>query len=192
MNQEKIGLLIRNKRIEKGLTQEQLADHLGVSSKTVSRWERSLNMPDVLMLESLSLELGVSVKELIIGEETTMQNVDPSVLAILYMQKEEIFKIAKKKKIVLISIMISLVLFLDISYGYFSTSLSWQISEGVFFPKGIVCTLIFGAEDIMNSNGIMLTQMYYLFLSVLILNVLMILIYIFLCFLEVKKTMANK
>ena len=93
MNQEKLGLLIRKKRVEKGLTQEQLACHLGVSPKTVSRWERSLNIPDVSMLESLSLELGISVKDLIVGEETVVQDVDPSILTILYIQKEEIFKI---------------------------------------------------------------------------------------------------
>jgi transcriptional regulator with XRE-family HTH domain len=98
MNQEKLGLLIRKKRVEKGLTQEQLASHLGVSPKTISRWERSLNIPDVSMLESLSLELGISVKDLIVGEETVVQDIDPSILTILYMQKEEIFKITKKKK----------------------------------------------------------------------------------------------
>lgn len=189
MNQEKLGLLIRKKRVEKGLTQEQLACHLGVSPKTVSRWERSLNIPDVSMLESLSLELGISVKDLIVGEETVVQDVDPSILTILYMQKEEIFKIAKKKKIVLICLMISLILFLDISYGYFSTSLSWQISEGIFFPKGIVCTLIFGTDTTSNYQGLLLTQMFYLFLSTLAVNVLLILLYVYLSYIQLKKSM---
>ena len=189
MNQEKLGLLIRKKRVEKGLTQEQLACHLGVSPKTISRWERSLNIPDVSMLESLSLELGISVKDLIVGEETVVQDVDPSILTILYMQKEEIFKIAKKKKIVLICLMISLILFLDISYGYFSTSLSWQISEGIFFPKGIVCTLIFGTDTTSNYQGLLLTQMFYLFLFALIVNVLLILLYVYLSFIQLKKSM---
>ena len=188
MNQEKLGLLIRKKRVEKGLTQQQLASHLGVSPKTISRWERSLNIPDISMLESLSLELGISVKNLIVGEET-VQDTDPSTLTILYMKKEEIFKIQKKKKTVLICLMISLILFLDISYGYFSTSLSWQISEGVFFPRGIICTLIFGTGYTPNYQGVLLTQMFYLFLFALIVNVLLILLYVYLSFIQLKKSM---
>ena len=188
MNQEKLGLLIRKKRVEKGLTQEQLASHLGVSPKTISRWERSLNIPDISMLESLSLELGISVKNLIVGEETA-QDTDPSTLTILYMEKEEIFKIQKKKKTVLICLMISLILFLDISYGYFSTSLSWQISEGVFFPRGLICTLIFGTGYTQNYQGVLLTQMFYLFLFALIVNVLLILLYVYLSYIQLKKSM---
>lgn len=69
MNQEKIGLFIKRKRIEKGLTQDQLANLLYVSSKTISRWERGLNIPDISILENLSIELGVSVNEIMLGEE---------------------------------------------------------------------------------------------------------------------------
>lgn len=43
MNQEKIGIFIKRKRIERGLTQEQLATNLNVSPKTVSRWERGVS-----------------------------------------------------------------------------------------------------------------------------------------------------
>ena len=57
MNQDKIGLFIKRKRIEKGLTQEQLANLLYVSSKTVSRWERGLNIPDISKFESHSSTL---------------------------------------------------------------------------------------------------------------------------------------
>lgn len=68
MDQIKIGKFIATLRKEKGLTQEQLGDKLGVTNKTVSRWENGNYMPDVEMLSLLSKEFGVTINELIIGE----------------------------------------------------------------------------------------------------------------------------
>lgn len=68
MDQERIGRFIADLRKEKGMTQEHLAEILGVSSKTVSRWENGRNMPDYSILESLTGELGITVNELIHGE----------------------------------------------------------------------------------------------------------------------------
>ena len=50
MNQQKMGEFLKHLRKEKGLTQEQLAEHFYVSSRSVSRWETGSNMPDVDML----------------------------------------------------------------------------------------------------------------------------------------------
>lgn len=55
-------------RKEKGLTQEQLGEKLGVTNKTISRWENGNYTPDVEMLALLSKEFGVSINELISGE----------------------------------------------------------------------------------------------------------------------------
>lgn len=68
MNQEKIGTFISELRKEKSLTQEQLGEKLGVSQKSVSRWETGKNMPDISLLKPLSEELGITVSELIEGE----------------------------------------------------------------------------------------------------------------------------
>lgn len=54
MNQRKIGEFLKQLRKEKGLTQEQLAEHFYVSSRSVSRWETGSNMPDVDMLIELA------------------------------------------------------------------------------------------------------------------------------------------
>ena len=51
MNQQKIGGLLKCLRKEKKLTQEQLAEHFNVSSRTVSRWETGKNMPDISLLD---------------------------------------------------------------------------------------------------------------------------------------------
>ena len=59
MNQEKTGQLIRRLRIERGLTQLELANQLMITDKTVSKWERGLGLPDVSLLPGLAQALGV-------------------------------------------------------------------------------------------------------------------------------------
>lgn len=68
MNQEKIGKFIAECRKEKNLTQEQLAERLGVSNKSISRWENAKTMPDVSLFEPLCKELDISFNELLTGE----------------------------------------------------------------------------------------------------------------------------
>lgn len=69
MNQQAIGKFISTKRREQNLTQEQLAERIGVSNKTVSKWETGKTMPDYSVVEELCKALNVSVSELIAGEE---------------------------------------------------------------------------------------------------------------------------
>ena len=68
MNQEKIGKFISKLRKEKNLTQEELAEKLSVSSKSISRWENGKCMPDLSLLIPISKEFGITVNELISGE----------------------------------------------------------------------------------------------------------------------------
>ncbi|MBO5158453.1 MAG: helix-turn-helix transcriptional regulator [Lachnospiraceae bacterium] len=70
INQEKIGKFIATLRKEKKkMTQEQFAERLGVSNRSVSRWENGNSMPDLSLLPLISKELGVSVSELLNGEQ---------------------------------------------------------------------------------------------------------------------------
>ena len=68
MNQEKIGKFIAKLRKRKNMTQEELAEKLNVSSKSISRWENGKTMPDVSLFESLCKELGITINELLNGE----------------------------------------------------------------------------------------------------------------------------
>lgn len=68
MNNEKIGTLIQKLRHEKGFTQKEIADMLGVSDKAVSKWERGNGCPDVSLWAPLSEVLGADVKKLLMGE----------------------------------------------------------------------------------------------------------------------------
>ena len=69
MNQIAIGNFIEKKRKGQNLTQAQLAEKLGVSNKTVSKWENGKCMPDYGVIQPLCTELGVTVSELMDGEE---------------------------------------------------------------------------------------------------------------------------
>ena len=68
MDQQKIGKFLKCLRKGKGLTQEQLAEHFCVSSRTISRWENGNNMPDVDILIGLADFYEVDLRELIDGE----------------------------------------------------------------------------------------------------------------------------
>ncbi len=68
MDQIKVGKFIAALRHERGLTQEALGQKLGVTNKTVSRWETGSYMPDIELLIPLGELLGVSVNELLAGE----------------------------------------------------------------------------------------------------------------------------
>ena len=68
MNQEKIGKLIKKVRKDKGLTQQDLADLLNLSPKTISKWECGKGCPDISILNELCNILGISVTELLNGE----------------------------------------------------------------------------------------------------------------------------
>lgn len=59
---------------EKGLTQQALGDRLGVTNKTISRWETGCYLPDVEMLSLLSREFGVSINELVAGERLVAED----------------------------------------------------------------------------------------------------------------------
>ncbi len=69
MDQIKIGKFIAEKRKQKNMTQIDFAEKLGVTNKSVSRWENGKNMPDVSLFIPICEVLGITVNELILGEE---------------------------------------------------------------------------------------------------------------------------
>ena len=68
MDQKKFGSFLRELRKEKQLTQEQLAERFGVTSRSVSRWETDSNMPDLSILVELADFYDVDIRDIIDGE----------------------------------------------------------------------------------------------------------------------------
>lgn len=75
MDCTKVGSLIYSLRKEKGMTQQELADAMSLSDRTVSKWERGLGCPDVSLLNELSAILGVSIEKILSGE-INMNNIN--------------------------------------------------------------------------------------------------------------------
>ena len=75
MNQTAIGSYIARKRREKNLTQEQLAEQLGVSNKTISKWENGKCMPDYSVIEAFCQALSTTLPELMDGEDAAGDSV---------------------------------------------------------------------------------------------------------------------
>ena len=69
MNQQKIGQYISKLRKEKGLTQQDLAEKIGVSNRTIGNWENGRNMPDLSLFNPLCEILGITVNDLMSGEK---------------------------------------------------------------------------------------------------------------------------
>ena len=68
MDQIKVGAFLKHLRKEKGITQEKLSEELGVSGRTISRWETGKNMPDISLLVEIAEFFDVSIPEIIKGE----------------------------------------------------------------------------------------------------------------------------
>ncbi len=80
MNNYVTGSIIKKLREEKGITQNTLADLLGVTDKAVSKWETSKGLPDITLIEPLASALGVSITELLNGEQIINSNKSANIL----------------------------------------------------------------------------------------------------------------
>ena len=80
MNIYVTGLTIKQLRESRNMTQAELADKLGVSSKTISKWETAKGLPDISLLQPLAQALGLSVIELMNGQQILNKNVSANML----------------------------------------------------------------------------------------------------------------
>ena len=76
MDLVKIGKYIAGKRKNLGLTQKQLAEKIGMSDKSVSKWERGICLPDVSLYFDLCSLLGISINEFLAGEDIVHENIE--------------------------------------------------------------------------------------------------------------------
>lgn len=118
MDLDKIGKFIALNRKNKGLTQEQLAEKLGVTNKTISRWETGKYMPDLSLLKPLSDELGITLNELLSGkkleEGKIVENTEKSLINTIDYTNKEIKKTKKTFTIILTVILIFIVIIITL------------------------------------------------------------------------------
>ena len=138
MNQLVTGKFIALKRKQKNLTQEQLAEKLGVSNKTISKWKTGKCMPDYSIVKSLCEELEVTVAELMdgeISEENSVRTYDDEQILDLLRRTQEL----EKQKNMLYGIML-------IVMGIAVQALSYAIGGSDFkdFISGLLLGLSIG------------------------------------------------
>ncbi len=117
MNQEKNGKFIAKLRKEKGMTQEQLADKMGVSINAVSKWERGLSFPDVSLYKKLCKELDINIEELINGEKDSSE--DAIEKAIITTIKEKDNEKKKTRKLLFLFVVVFILFIGLIFYNLF-------------------------------------------------------------------------
>ena len=118
MDQVKIGKFLQELRKEKGLTQEQLAEKMGVARRTVSRWETGNNMPDLDLLIELSDLYDVGLRELLDGErknEDMDKEMEEAVLKVAEYSSEEKTRFTQRLHWMFVAGFIGFILFIVIS-----------------------------------------------------------------------------
>ena len=115
MDNVKMGDVIRTARKKKGLTQKDIATHLHITDRAVSKWERGICAPDLALLEPLAEILEISITELITAEVNVVENKEKVELAVKETIEYSMQETSEKKKIykkrILLSILVIISLF---------------------------------------------------------------------------------
>ena len=115
MDHIEIGKFIAACRKEKGMTQAQLAEKMGVSDRAVSKWETGKNMPDCAIMLDLCSELGISVNDLFNGRRIAMENykeIAEKTMLEMHIQEEQANKrlLAAEKFMTIIIVIVTMIM----------------------------------------------------------------------------------
>ena len=139
MEQQKIGKFIHDLRKEKEMTQKQLADRVGVSDKTISKWETGRGIPDTAIMSELCKVLGISINELLSGERLSVDNYSGKAeenMVNLLKDKEQEKEKQKWSKVNVALNLLWLLLFIFPSFVYFAHNyLSFLLLKREFREK---------------------------------------------------------
>lgn len=136
MINKRIGSFIAVLRKEQGLTQEQLAEKLGVSNRSVSRWENGNTLPDLSLMQSICDHTGVTISELLSGarQDPAADRKDGILLVLALWEREKLAKIRTLNLWFALGI-ISLLTAVGLS-GMLSRVQTWLLAGlGIFFQS---------------------------------------------------------
>ena len=147
MNPLTTGKLISHKRKQKNYTQEQLAEKIGVSNKTISKWETGKCMPDYTIIKKLCETLEITMTELIEGKETDEKNIglyDEQIVSLLKRTQE----LEKQKNLILgVLLMVMGIALQALSYSIDGSTVKDFFSGillGISIPEMLIGVYIFG------------------------------------------------
>ena len=172
MNQEKIGKFIATCRKEQNLTQEQLAEKLGITYKAVSKWECGKGLPDASIMMELCKILKITVNDLLSGEKVDKEHyqkkLEQNIIdTIDYTDK----KVSEKNKSIAMIIMIAGLGLTFIAFTIFPSESSWV---SIYSVIGLVISLI-GFSKINKKKSYLKRILYnFLYVTVFIIALLII------------------
>ena len=129
MDQKKIGRFLKELRKEKDITQEQLAEKIKVSGRTVSRWETGSNMPDISLLAELADFYDVSIPEIIDGERKSEQmneKLKETVIKVTDYTETNNARLLKRVRIIGITGVITILIAMVMDTGGLAVSPFWE------------------------------------------------------------------
>ena len=146
MKENRMGSFIQLSRKEKGMTQKELAEQIGVSDKTISKWENGNSVPDTEILSSLCQSLDISVNELLSGEklpvESYPQRAEENMMNLLK-ENEDNRKNSTIQLIVGIVLgILTLILLLGITGGVGLHALVWFIDLPSLLGVLLICAAV--------------------------------------------------
>ena len=174
MNPEKFQFFIKELRLEKKLSQEQLANMIFVSRTTITKWENGKSVPDSDKYELLCQFFNISIEELILSERKTSKNINSLSNAILNFIREQSKKNKRLKLMLVICFLIIILMFIGVTilyyisnynsihfYTYSGKSENVEISDGlliiskdkIYFTLGNIVPEYDGIINIYSVNG---------------------------------------
>lgn len=141
MNPKEIGAFLKQLRNEKGITQEQLAEILGVSGRTVSRWETGNNLPDLDILIEMADYYEVELRELLDGErksEKMDKKLEETVLKVADYSNEEKQQLTKRMHVLFIGGFIAAVIYMILIFTDHADNFLGGLCLGITFGMMIV------------------------------------------------------
>lgn len=149
MNQSQIGKFIKSLREENNLTQEQLAEKLNVSNKSVSRWENGKTMPDLSLLDMICNEFDITISELLNGRRMNIDELkqlkDTVERLINYSMEEQSSKAKKVNRFLFLGILFTTLAILNNYIPYLDFIFRENIAQfvsGLFYGLGISFELV--------------------------------------------------
>ncbi len=145
MDQQKIGQFLRECRKEKGITQEQLAEMLGVTNRSVSRWENGSNLPDLDILIEMADYYDVELRELLDGErksEKMNRELEETVLKVAEYSNEDKIKLTKRMHLLFIGGFVAAVTYMILLFTDRSDNFLGGMCLGITFGMMIVGVLM--------------------------------------------------
>ena len=145
MDQQKIGQFLRECRKEKGITQEQLAEMLSVTNRSVSRWENGSNLPDLDILIEMADYYDVELRELLDGErksEKMNKELEETVLKVAEYSNEDKIKLTKRMHLLFIGGFVAAVTYMILLFTDRSDNFLGGLCLGITFGMMIVGVLM--------------------------------------------------